>query len=73
MCGCCAPAAITTARTDEVAAHIQAGGEAWFGATTWRDTRAMRISVVNWQTTDRDVERAVAAVRQALDDAESGR
>jgi aromatic-L-amino-acid decarboxylase len=41
-------------------------GEAFFGPTTWRGKRAMRISVVNWQTTDEDVERAVSAVKRAL-------
>lgn len=53
-------------RTDEVIARVQASGEAWFGGTTWNGTRAMRVSVVNWRTTDRDVDRAVAAVRQVL-------
>jgi glutamate/tyrosine decarboxylase-like PLP-dependent enzyme len=53
-------------RTDEVIARIQANGEAWFGGTTWNDKRAMRVSVVNWRTTDRDVDRAVAAVRDVL-------
>jgi glutamate/tyrosine decarboxylase-like PLP-dependent enzyme len=53
-------------RTDEVIARIQAGGDAWFGGTTWNGMRAMRISVVNWRTNDRDVDRAVAAVRDAL-------
>jgi hypothetical protein len=53
-------------RTDEVIALIQSGGDAWFGGTTWNGMRAMRISVVNWRTSDRDVDRAVAAVRDAL-------
>ena len=53
-------------RTDEVIARIVAGGEAWFGGVTWRGARAMRVSVSSWRTTDGDVERAVAAVRNAL-------
>lgn len=28
--------------------------------------RAMRVSVVNWQTGEQDVTRAIAAVRDAL-------
>jgi glutamate/tyrosine decarboxylase-like PLP-dependent enzyme len=52
--------------TDAVVARVQAGGEAWFGATTYRGVRAMRVSVVNWRTTAADVDRAVAAVRAAL-------
>jgi glutamate/tyrosine decarboxylase-like PLP-dependent enzyme len=53
-------------RTDEVIAAILATGEAFFGGTTWRGQRAMRISVSNWQTTEQDVDRAVAAVACAL-------
>ncbi|HET9599408.1 MAG TPA: pyridoxal-dependent decarboxylase [Anaeromyxobacteraceae bacterium] len=53
-------------RTDEVIAAIDASGEALFGGVTWRGRRAMRISVCNWRTTEADVDRAVAAARQAL-------
>ena len=53
-------------RTDEVIAAIVASGEAFFGGTTWRGKRAMRVSVCNWQTSDEDVDRVVAAVRQAI-------
>jgi glutamate/tyrosine decarboxylase-like PLP-dependent enzyme len=53
-------------RTDDVIAAIQRGGEAHFGGTTWHGMRCMRISVCSWQTTDADVERTVAAVRQVL-------
>jgi len=53
-------------RTDEIIDRIQASGEAWFGGTTWNGMRAMRVSVVNWRTSDRDVNRAIAAVRAAL-------
>jgi glutamate/tyrosine decarboxylase-like PLP-dependent enzyme len=50
-------------RTDEVIAAILASGEAFFGGTTWRGQRAMRISVCNWQTTEQDIDRAVAAAK----------
>ncbi len=53
-------------RTDAVIARINAGGEAMFGGTTWRGRRAMRISVVNWRTTEADVARTIAAVKAAL-------
>lgn len=49
-------------RTNQVIAAINASGEAFFGATTWRGCRAMRVSVSGWQTTDEDVERVVNAV-----------
>ena len=53
-------------RTDEAIAAIQASGEVFFGGTTWRGQRAMRVSVCNWQTTDADVERSIAAVKAAI-------
>jgi glutamate/tyrosine decarboxylase-like PLP-dependent enzyme len=53
-------------RTDEVIAAIVATGEAFFGGTTWRGRRAMRVSVCNWQTSEQDVDRAVAAVERVL-------
>ena len=53
-------------RTDQVIAAIQASGEAWFGGTTWRGKRAMRISVCNWRTTEEDVRRTLAAFRNIL-------
>ncbi len=53
-------------RTEEVIAAICRTGEAFFGPTTWRGRRAMRISVCNWRTTEADVERTIAAVRKVL-------
>jgi glutamate/tyrosine decarboxylase-like PLP-dependent enzyme len=53
-------------RTDEVIAAILKTGEAFFGGTTWRGRRAMRISVTNWRTTEADVDRVVQAVASVL-------
>ena len=53
-------------RTDVVIAGILATGEAFFGGTTWRGRRAMRVSVCNWQTSEQDVDRAVDAVARVL-------
>jgi glutamate/tyrosine decarboxylase-like PLP-dependent enzyme len=53
-------------RTDAVIAAIQATGEAYFGGTTWRGMRCMRVSVCNWRTSAAEVERAVAAAEHAL-------
>ena len=58
------------ARTDRVIEQILADGEAFFGGVTFRGRRCMRISVSNWQTSEDDVERAVAAVTRAI--AETG-
>jgi glutamate/tyrosine decarboxylase-like PLP-dependent enzyme len=53
-------------RTDEIIAAVQSSGEAFLGGVTWKDMRAMRISVCNWMTTDGDVQRVIAAFAQAL-------
>lgn len=53
-------------RTEAVMARIVESGEAFFSGTTWRGRRCMRVSVCNWQTSDRDVARAIAAVERAL-------
>jgi glutamate/tyrosine decarboxylase-like PLP-dependent enzyme len=56
----------TDEETDRVLAAVQASGEAWMGGTVWDGRRAIRISVSNWQTTDADVERTLAAYRAAV-------
>ena len=53
-------------RTDATIAAILKTGEAFFGGTTWHGNRCMRVSVCNWQTSQDDVDRAVAAVRGVL-------
>jgi glutamate/tyrosine decarboxylase-like PLP-dependent enzyme len=53
-------------RTDAVTEAIRAEGTAWFGTTDWNGKRAMRISVCNFRTTDRDVDLTVAAVERVL-------
>jgi glutamate/tyrosine decarboxylase-like PLP-dependent enzyme len=42
--------------------EIQKDGTCWCGGTQWQGHTAMRISVSSWATTDRDVERSVAAM-----------
>ncbi|MFC1778683.1 pyridoxal phosphate-dependent decarboxylase family protein, partial [Pseudomonadota bacterium] len=54
-------------RTDEIITRINASGEAWFGPTQWNGMRVMRISLSNFRTTLNDIERAVAAVKVAMD------
>jgi len=55
-------------RTQEVGRRVRESGEAWMSGTRWHDLDALRISVSNWQTTDADVERAVRAILQAVED-----
>jgi glutamate/tyrosine decarboxylase-like PLP-dependent enzyme len=52
--------------TDDVLRRVQESGEAWLSGTTWDGRRAIRISVSNWQTSDEDVERTVAAFASAV-------
>lgn len=53
-------------RTDAIIEAIRAKGVAWFGGTLWHDKRVMRVSVCNWRTTDRDVDRTIDSVREVL-------
>jgi glutamate/tyrosine decarboxylase-like PLP-dependent enzyme len=52
--------------TNAVLAEVQAGGEAWMSGTTWDGRAAIRLSVSNWRTTERDIERTVAAFQRAV-------
>ncbi|MDX6486040.1 MAG: hypothetical protein QOF43_1193 [Gaiellaceae bacterium] len=47
--------------TNAVLKGVQEDGAAWMGGTTWDDRPAIRLSVSNWQTTEADVERTLAA------------
>jgi glutamate/tyrosine decarboxylase-like PLP-dependent enzyme len=53
--------------TERVVAAIVASGEAFFGPSTWRGMRCMRISVSSWQTSSADVRRAIEAARKAIE------
>ncbi len=55
------------ARTDEIINRINEGGEAWFGPTTWRGMRVMRVSLSNFRTTAQDIDRTVEAIKTALE------
>lgn len=52
--------------TNAVIEEIKKQGKVWFGATTWRGMRAMRISVCNWQTSTDDIACIVEEVANAL-------
>jgi len=53
-------------RTDCIIAAVVASGETFFTGTTWKGIRAMRVSVCNWRTSSRDIERGVLAFAKAL-------
>jgi hypothetical protein len=48
--------------------RILSDGTAWMSGSRWHDRSVLRISVSNWSTTDRDVERSLEAVRRAVAD-----
>jgi glutamate/tyrosine decarboxylase-like PLP-dependent enzyme len=52
-------------RTNAAMAAVQESGEAWMSGTTWDGRAAIRLSVSNWQTTEGDIERTVAAFAAA--------
>jgi glutamate/tyrosine decarboxylase-like PLP-dependent enzyme len=55
--------------TDDVVRRVQAKGVAWFGGATWRGMRVMRVSVCNWLTTDKDIDRTLASLAEAVEEA----
>ena len=56
----------TDEQTDEVLRTVQTAGEVWMSGTTWDGRRAIRISVSNWQTTEEEIELALASFRAAV-------
>jgi glutamate/tyrosine decarboxylase-like PLP-dependent enzyme len=52
--------------TNAMLAAVQASGEAWMAGTSWDGRVAIRLSVSNWRTSERDIERTLAAFRSAL-------
>ncbi len=47
---------------------VQASGEAWFGAASWQGQDGFRLSVSNWATSDKDINRLVVAIVNARAD-----
>ena len=57
------------AHTWAVIRRVQADGVAWMGGTTWHGMAAMRISVSNWSTTEKDIDRTAASILRCAADA----
>ena len=55
----------TDEQTKSTIAAIQEDGTCWCGGTVWKGRAAMRISVSNWSTTDKDVEMSIEAIVRA--------
>lgn len=56
--------------TDKMIAEINSTGEAFFSGTTWNGKRAMRVSVINWRTTELDIERTLSAIARTVSNTE---
>jgi glutamate/tyrosine decarboxylase-like PLP-dependent enzyme len=56
----------TDEQTDEALRAVQDAGEVWMSGTTWNGRRAIRLSVSNWQTTDEEIDLALASFRAAV-------
>jgi len=57
-----ADAADADDRTRRVVKAVQDDGTCWLGSTVWHGLAAMRISVINWSTTEADIDRSAAAI-----------
>ena len=49
-----------------IAAEIQTSGNCWIGTTQWKGMPALRVSVVNWSTSDRDITQSVREIATAV-------
>jgi glutamate/tyrosine decarboxylase-like PLP-dependent enzyme len=61
----------TDEQTDDVLRRVQETGAVWMSGTTWDGRRAIRLSVSNWQTTEREIELALKSFRTAAHPAQA--
>lgn len=52
--------------TEAVMKKVQELRECWVGGSQWENRKVIRISVCNWATTERDVERSIASFGKAF-------
>jgi hypothetical protein len=55
------------ALTRAMIARVQQDGTCWAGGTSWHGMTAMRISVSNWSTTEKDIDRSADSILEAVD------
>ena len=55
----------TDERTDAILQRVQEEGAVWLGGTTWDDRRAVRVSVSNWQTGEKEIRLALDSFARA--------
>jgi glutamate/tyrosine decarboxylase-like PLP-dependent enzyme len=51
--------------TRTVIQRVQQDGTCWLGGTTWHNMAAMRVSISNWSTTEKDIELSAQAILRA--------
>lgn len=52
--------------TRKVIERVQQEGTCWLAGTIWHGMSAMRISISNWSTTERDIELSAEAILRAI-------
>jgi glutamate/tyrosine decarboxylase-like PLP-dependent enzyme len=52
--------------TREVLRRVQEERTCWLGGTRWHDLEAMRISVSNWSTTEKDIDASADSIIRAV-------
>jgi glutamate/tyrosine decarboxylase-like PLP-dependent enzyme len=50
--------------------RIQQDGTCWLAGTRWRGRPAIRVSVCNWRTSEEDIRRSAAVIREAVREAQ---
>ena len=54
------------ARTKQMVARLQQEGTCWASGTTWHGMAALRLSVSNYSTTEKDIDRAAEAILKVV-------
>ena len=63
------PPAELDAHQDRLAAALEASGDGWLSTTTLRGRTYLRAGIVNYLTTEADIDRLLATLRRLADPA----
>jgi glutamate/tyrosine decarboxylase-like PLP-dependent enzyme len=58
--------------TAKVIGRVQEDGTCWLGGTTWHGMHAMRISISNWSTTEKDIDASAEAILRCSENLSRG-
>ncbi len=53
--------------TADIIRRVQQDGTCWLGGSDWHGMHVMRFSVVNWATTEEDIDRSAAVILRSAD------